>query len=87
VRKRHALYIERGAFGAQTVISDQLSINMSLSSACQSSMTPDNKQVADPAAVTFFCPSRREPNQLSDVERIIATNLSRLPSHWWHAHK
>jgi len=60
---------------------------MSLSSVYQSSMTPDNEQVADPAAVNCCCLSRREPNQLSDVERILATNLSRLPSYAWHAHK
>jgi len=38
-------------------------------------MTLDNEQVADPAAVICCCLSRREPNQLSNVKRILATNM------------
>jgi len=50
----------RGAFGAQTVISAQLSTDVTLSSAGQNSTTSD-EQAADPAAMNCCCPSRREP--------------------------
>jgi len=44
----------RGAFGAQTVISAQLSMDVTLSSAGQNSTTSDNEQAADPAATVIF---------------------------------
>jgi len=76
VRERHAPHTGRCAFRAPSVISDEPSINMPLSSAGQNSMCANNMETADPAAVNCCCPNRRKPdNHLSDAQRNRATNM------------